>query len=82
MGLSLGSEVVSLLDSEAFDLERRFAQTFQVWRHEKFVDQDLSFRLAMNPEIEQWSTSFDFRPKISQAPSRGNHCAVEAELCR
>lgn len=88
MELSLGSEVISVLDNEAYALERQFARMFQVWRHEKYAEAEFSFRLTEASDVVEWSTSFDFRQQISQSKACNVHdttrslATVEAQLCR
>lgn len=79
--LSLGSVVIQLLDNDAFGLERSFAETFQLWRREKFTDEE-TFRLSEPCDIVEWSTAEDFRIPLSKLSQSGYHSAVESKLYR
>ena len=64
--LSLGSQTVQFLDTEAFRLEKDFSYLFQLWLNQNHVeDYRHSFDNKM-PEIFQWSTSNDFRIKLTE----------------
>ena len=78
--LSLGSETIQALDSQAFLLEKRFESTYQRWRRD--VHGGFDFRLTECPEIMEWSVSSDFRPKMSQIKTVDSGNATEAALRR